>query len=250
MRESLERLYDGLCAAYGRRPLVPPREMNRRVLSVTDMTAGEQLPAHLAVCPDNEVIDFIAAVFQVSTEIVESSRGPELGEEFGALINRIFEEEGIGYRWVAGQIIRFDEPVTHDHAIKPAIELLHDGAFGAANDEFAAALEAYRAGRWRDAITNANAAFESTLKIRTGKPNLVAGDLIREARKQGVIPVYLADAVEHLEKLMHAVPAVRGQEGPHGLGDRPPAADQHLAQLVISLAASFILFMGRSPDTP
>jgi hypothetical protein len=40
---------------------------------------------------------------------------------------------------------------------------------------------------------------------------------------------------------MHAVPAVRGQQGSwHGLSQRPVEADEHVALLVLSLAASFI----------
>lgn len=252
--ESWTRLYQGLSEAYGRSPLVTLREMNRRVQSQADFGPERQLGAHLMICADIEVMDFIAGVFQVSASMLEASSrrstfrrvgaGDE-AEELGALINRIFEEEGVGYRWLAGQIVRFDEPVTHDLAIEPAVELLRDGQFGEANDEFSAALDAYRDGRWRDAITNANAAFESVLKVRTGKSGLTAGPLIRAAREQGVIPKYLGGAVENLEKLMHAAPATRGAEAAHGQGDRPSEADQHLAQLIVSVVASFILFVGR-----
>lgn len=88
-------------------------------------------------------------------------------------------------------------------------------------------------------------------KILTGKPNLTAGELIKEARRQLIIPGYLEDAVEHLEKLMHAVPAVRGQQGSsHGLADRPVEADEELARLILTIAASFIVFFaGRAPES-
>jgi hypothetical protein len=248
-RRSWELLYEGLCDAYGRSPLVNLGQMAVQGYSKADISAESQLGAHLLICPDNEVLDFVSGVFQISSRLVDDIAGAEAAEEeaqaIGPLLNAIFEEEGIGYRWVAGQIIRFDEPVTHDLAIEPAMELLHDGAFGHANREFAAAMEAYRSGRWRDSITNANAAFESVLKIRTGKPNLTAGDLIHEAKRQGVIPAYLGAATEHLEKLMHIAPAVRGQEAAHGLANRPSGADQHLAQLVVSITAAFVLFIGR-----
>jgi hypothetical protein len=59
------------------------------------------------------------------------------------------------------------------------------------------------------------------LKVLTGKTSGTAGDLIKEARRQGLIPKPLGAAVENLEKLMHGIPAIRGQEGSsHGLGDR------------------------------
>lgn len=245
--ESWSRLYQGLSAAYGRLPLVPLAELGH-VADRSNAAAMPQLSGHVLVCPDNEVIDFIDAVFQVGAEVLQADGHSPIGsklQEIGRVINGVFEEEGIGYRWVAGQILRYDEGATHELAIKPAVELLRGGRFGEANSEFSDALDAYRAGRWRDAITNANAAFESVLKVQTGKSGLTAGPLIREAREQGVIPKYLGAAVENLEKLMHAAPATRGAEAAHGQGDRPSEANQHLAQLIISVVASFILFLAR-----
>lgn len=131
-------------------------------------------------------------------------------------LNAVCEEEGVGYRWTDGELIRFDDPVAHAEAVEPAMELLAAGQFGQANAEFRRTLECYRSGAWRDAITNANAAFESVLKVVTGKHNLTAGPLIAEARRQGVIPGYMQSSAENLAKVMNVVPAVRGQEGPHG----------------------------------
>jgi hypothetical protein len=223
-------------------------------LTLKESPARHQLPAHLGRCPDNEVLDFVDAVFQMSAHVIDGGGGADPAEEperLGEEVNSIFAEEGIGYRWVAGKIVRFDEGFTHEQAIKPAIELLAGGGFGAANEEFGAAVDAYRAERWRDAITNANAAFESVLKVVTGKPNLAAADLIREAKREGVIPGYLEASAENLERLMHAIPAARGQQGSaHGLGEKPVEADQHLAQLVLSLAAAFILFIARDASDP
>jgi hypothetical protein len=44
---------------------------------------------------------------------------------------------------------------------------------------------------------------------------------------------------------MNVVPAVRGQEGPHGLGAREQAADESLARFVVTTSAAFIVFIGR-----
>lgn len=84
------------------------------------------------------------------------------------------------------------------------------------------------------------------LQVVTEKPNLRAGSLIREARQQGVIPGYAQNAAEHLEKLMNLVPSVRGQAGAHGLGARDDGADEHLARLVVTTAAAFIVFVARN----
>jgi hypothetical protein len=53
---------------------------------------------------------------------------------------------------------------------------------------------------------------------------------------------------------MHGIPAIRGQEGSsHGLGERPAAADEQLAQLVLTVTAAVITFMvtsGAAGDAP
>lgn len=244
---ALNSLCHQLAEAYGRPLLVPISDLPGPVASTSDYDADRQIPAHLARCTDFEVLDFVDGVFQVLAQTSEGYAGIdyEVMKHTTTRLNAICEEEGVGYRWVDGELIRFDDPVTHAEAVEPAMELLAAGKFGHANAEFRRALECYRSGAWRDAITNANAAFESVLKVVTGKHNLTAGPLIAEARRQGVIPGYMQSSAENLEKVMNVVPAVRGQEGPHGLGAREQAADESLARFVVTTSAAFIIFIGR-----
>lgn len=82
------------------------------------------------------------------------------------------------------------------------------------------------------------------LRVLTGKTSGPAGDLIREARQQGLVPKPLGASVENLEKLMHGIPAIRGQEGSsHGLGDRTGLADERLARLVVTMTTAVIVFL-------
>lgn len=242
-RLSMEWLYEALCSAYGREMLVAYTDAAQR----PDLRSAEQqLPHHLEMCPDLEVIDYIDAVFQVSASIVRPSGARDPDQEprwLGAGINRIFEEEGVGYRWVDGRLVRFDEQIVHTEAMLPALAALATGRFGAAQSEFEEAVAAFGRGAWRDTLTNANAAFESVLKILTGK-NGTAGELIAEARRQRLIPKYLGASVENFEKLMHGLPAARGQQGSsHGLGTAPIEADERLARLVLTIAAALITFL-------
>jgi hypothetical protein len=125
----------------------------------------------------------------------------------------------------------------------PALAALASGRFGAADDEFRAALDAFGRGDWRDTLTHANAAFESVLKIVTGSKG-EAGKLISAARDTGAIPPYMANGADHLAALMHSLPAARGQQGSaHGMGDREIEADERLARLAITIAAGFIVFL-------
>lgn len=210
-RLTMEHLYEELCSAYGREILVGYTDAAHRA----DLRSAErQLPDHLGLCPDIEVIDYIDAVFQVSASIVEQSGAADPLEEprrLGAGINRIFEEEGVGYRWTDGRLVRFDGQIVHTEAMLPALAVLSTGRFGAAQSEFEEAVADFGRGAYRDTLTNANAAFESVLQVLTGKKG-TAGDLIMEARRQGLIPKYLGTSVENFEKLMHGLPAARGQQ--------------------------------------
>jgi hypothetical protein len=58
----------------------------------------------------------------------------------------------------------------------------------------------------------------------------------------------MQNSAENVEKVMNVVPAVRGQEGPHGLGARERAADGSLARFVLTTSAAFIVFVGRDPS--
>jgi HEPN domain-containing protein len=223
-------------------------------------TSGDTIPLrqlefHVSSCPDLEILDYVGVPgVVVSDRVVRRAHPDEEPQRLAARINQIFEEEGIGYRWVAGRLVRFDGEVTHELAVVPALTALATGRFGAAQAEFDAALTAFRRGDYRDTLTHANAALESVLKVLTGKTSGTAGDLIKEARRQGLIPKPLGGSVENLEKLMHGIPAIRGQEGSsHGLGERPAAADEQLAQLVLTVTAAVITFMvtsGAAGDAP
>lgn len=233
---TFRKLYVDLCEAYGRQCLV----------ETDSWEPNRQLRLHLSICPDIEVLDLIDAVFQESAYFVAQAGGADPIHEPDRLadaINRVFAEEGVGYRRVEDRLVRYDGEVTHKEAIVPALRVLATGEYGAARDEFGEAVTDFSRGRWRNTLTHANAAFESVLKVVTGEKG-EAGDLIRAAKAQGAIPKYLGKATDNLAALMHGLPAARGQEGSaHGLGPKPSEADEHLARLVLVLAAAFIVFL-------
>jgi hypothetical protein len=237
---SVRKLFSDLCAAYGRLMLAPSRVASRPLA---------QVMYHVLHCPDTEVMDVVDAVFQESAYFTETGGGAETYDEQQRLtdeINTIFREEGVGYRRVGDRLVRFDTELTHHEAIVPALQVLATGRYGEARAEFDDAVAAFGRGRWRDVLTHANAAFESVLKIVTGEKG-DAGDLIKAAKNTtGLIPNYLGGSVDSFAGLMHGLPAARGQQGSaHGLADSPVQADEHLARLMLTVAASLIVFLTR-----
>jgi hypothetical protein len=110
---SMQRLLEELCSAYGRELLVQYTDADRR----HDLRSPDrQLPHHVDMCPDLEVLDYIDAVFQISASIIEQHGGADPMEESHRLrseIDKIFEEEGVGYRRTDGRLVRFDAEITH-----------------------------------------------------------------------------------------------------------------------------------------
>lgn len=242
--DTSRELYEGLSAAYGREQLGP---LTRSGPARSGHRPDRRLARHVAQCPDVEVIDFIDATVQLAQQLGLRSDDPDPFERMQPSpideLNMIFEEEGVGYRWAAGQIVRFDGEVTPREAIMPAIAALARGHFGAAESEFSEAAASFARGAWRDTTTHANAALESVLKIKTGREG-TAGELINEALKQGLIPNYLGRTADAIAKIVHGVNATRSQQGSvHGLGDREPEADERLARLALTMTEALIEFL-------
>jgi hypothetical protein len=144
IRGALNSLCHQLAEAYGRPLLVPIGDLPGPVASTSDYEAERQIPAHLARCTDFEALDFIDGVFQLLAQTSEGYAGTDHRVAINATsrLNAVCEEEGVGYRWADGELIRFDDPVAHAEAVKPAMQLLSAGQFGHANAEFRRALDA------------------------------------------------------------------------------------------------------------
>ena len=63
------------------------------------------------------------------------------------------------------QIIRRDNEIVHDTAIKPTLTLLRQSGFASANKEFLEALADYRSGDFDDCVAKCGSSFESVMKI-------------------------------------------------------------------------------------
>ena len=168
-------------------------------------------------------------------------------------LNERFHRAGVGYRFEDGMIFRVDSDLMHHDVVKPALHFLQQPGFNGPREEFLQAHGHYRAGEMKDAITDANNAFESTLKSICDQrgwqyqKSARASDLIRLVRSKGLLPNYLENSFEQLvATLKSGLPKVRNEEGAHGQGASPRETPDYVAAYAIHLAAAKILFLAEA----
>ena len=91
-------------------------------------------------------------------------------------LNRRFLRAAVGYQYDAGRIFRVDSELIHNEIIRPALRYLYQEGFEGPRDEFLRAHTHYRNGKMKNAVTDSNNAFESTLKaiVNRGAGNIPA----------------------------------------------------------------------------
>jgi hypothetical protein len=164
-------------------------------------------------------------------------------------LNERFRQEAFGYKFENGRIIRVDSELVHVEVVKPALMLLSDHRFKGPQDEYLNAHEHYRAGRNAEAVTNANNAFESTMKVICDikgweyQSGARASDLVKIIRNNQLLPDYTEKSFDQLlATLQNGLPPVRNNAGGHGKGN---AADtpRYIAAYAMHLAAADIVLM-------
>jgi uncharacterized protein DUF7014/AbiJ-like protein len=164
--------------------------------------------------------------------------------------NARFQEAGVGYQYVSGDVIRVDSEIIHKEVILPVLALLHSPAFASAEKEYREAHEAYRHGRFEDCIVSCGKAFESVLKVIGVKRNWPikendpASRLIQAAVEGGFLATYSQASLNHLKGLMESsTPTFRNKAGGHGAGPAVRDVPSHLAAFQLHQTAAVILFL-------
>ena len=167
-----------------------------------------------------------------------------------AELNERFLRAGVGYRFEAGKVIRLDSELLHSEVVRPALAYLHHEGFEGPRAEFLKAHAHYRTGETKAAVTEANNAFESTLKVICDQRSwsypkgATASRLVRVVNAKGLLPNYLDKSFEQLAAtLQSGLPKVRGEEGAHGQGAEPRETPGYVAAYALHLAAANILFL-------
>lgn len=227
-----------------------------RYLAEADKNALQQCNIFLLKADVRSVLDIIEVTFRdIEQRIPKLNRyewqacniktSPQKAIEE---LNYRFRSHGVGYQYVDGKIIRLDAEYLHDEAVKPVFALLGTPGFEGAKEEFHKAHRHYRDGNYKDAITNAEKAFESTMKsiyFLRGLPLLTshnAGDLI-PGLTNGLIPDNLRRHCGNVNDLLLGLPRVRNQNAAHGDGPVPFEVPDYMVRFALNQAATVIAML-------
>lgn len=200
-------------------------------------------------------LDLIEVAFRVLDDHLRKDRHHWLRRSVdadGAIreLNHRFRENGVGYAYENGMIVRVDSQVLHADVVKPAFALLRTAGFSGPNTEFMAAHEHFRHGQVEAAIAEAGKAFESTMKAICeqrkwpyDKARATASDLIRVIIDKGLVPKYSDEQLQHVNKVLIGVSTIRNKNAGHGAGAEPRDVPDHYAAYALHLAASNIVFL-------
>jgi hypothetical protein len=177
-------------------------------------------------------------------------------DEAIAQLNIRFKENGVGYQFESGTLIRLDSEFLHAEAVRPTLKVLSDPRFVGANEEFLSAHQHFREGRNEECLVDCCKAFESTMKticqIRgwAFRATDTAKALINTCFANRLLPSYLESEMTALRTLFESgIPTVRNKAAGHGQGTVQRAVPDLLARYVLNQTATTILFLAEAAES-
>lgn len=166
-------------------------------------------------------------------------------------LNYRFKQHNLGYEFVNGEVIRIDNKVLHQEAVKPALRLLYEEGFDGAEEEYRKAFEYRRKGDNKNAILEAEKSFESTMKTICDKKGYIydkakdtAAKLINILESNNFYPSYMSSHLTNLRTTLETgLPVVRNKNAGHGQGSTVVPISDEFAEYALNLAATNIVLL-------
>jgi len=168
--------------------------------------------------------------------------------------NQRAKEQGVGYQYNEGKIIRFDSEYIHKEVVVKALVILNSKKYENAKNEFMSAHEHYRHGRKAEVLVDCLKAFESVMKIICDKRGWKydktkgANELVRACFDNKLVPDYWQTHFSGLRSILQSgIPTPRNRQGGHGAGSQPPQTPPDaLVAYVLHMTASTILYLSEA----
>lgn len=219
-----------------------------------DEIAFEQ---YVDTCTNIDFLDLMDFIFTAvinnpnfHKKVIDNSRVKVFQDAIDELNARLMQHS-LGYEFCNGQIIKKTNTITHETIIKPALYLLCDEDFRGAEEEYMLAWTHYKKGENKDAIVNAEKAFESTMKIICTKLKYSfdkdrddASKLLTILKNNDFFPNYLESHLNALiTTLSSGAPTVRNRTSGHGQGNQIKNIRDYYTAYVLNLVASNIVLL-------
>ena len=186
-------------------------------------------------------------------DYLRRQRASEIADEAIEELNSRFQEHGVGFQFIDGEIIRIDSKLIHAEVVKPALLLLHKKEYAGAQAEFLKAHEHYRHGNSKEALIECLKAMESTMKAICSKrkwqypPTATCSTLIQICIDNGLIPTFWTQHFSALRSTLESgVPTARNKLGGHGQGASVVTVPGHIAAYVLHMTAACLVFLVES----
>lgn len=199
------------------------------------------------------VLNLIRVTFreiEASTHIMRSYITPQICTQAISDLNFRFRQHSLGYEYVNGQILKKSSEFLHAQAVRPALSLLTAPGFAGPMEEFLSAHSHFLKSEFKDAILDANNAFESTMKAICGLRGWpydktdTAKVLIGIMFDNDLVPRFLMNQFDHLRLVLESgLPTARNKTGGHGQGEVPVVIPEHPAAYAIHLSAANIVLL-------
>jgi hypothetical protein len=232
------------------------REMGTRNLGL-DPRHGPQwaVGQFLTVTDDVTDLDLTALALIVAEEISNHMSRADIGllrqriapAEAVERVNRFLREANVHYQFEAYRWVDVTSSYAYKEVIRPALDALDRPGFAGALEEFKSALDHGRAGRTKEAATDATKALESTVKCICKERGWSYPD---SAPAQRLFQVMVEHGIleDWMEGGFMGVAIIRNKATAHGQGTHPRPLPRHLADLAINLASSQIIALIAAHD--
>lgn len=214
------------------------------------------LGAYILECNADDFLDIMDFVFGyfISNPSIQKQYSDPYDNFFQGAINELnirLKQHNLGYEFVGREIIVKSNAMTHKEIVKPALKLLTDEKFRGAEEEYLAAFEHFRNGQNKDAILNAEKAFESVMKIicqelgyAFNSKRDTAQKLIQILEDNRFYPSYMNDHMTAIRKTLESgAPVLRNKEAGHGQGPEVEIVGDEYVEYVLNLVATNMVFL-------
>lgn len=253
VRWAYESICDTLCREYGVFRLPPAKDYGNR--RCDDEFIKFFLDTQEVEC----VLDAVELSFRAIDSLTRDYRylnrhdAVRIADDAIEELNSRFQEHGVGYQFVGGEIVRVDSEFLHSEAVKPALSVLRRKEFAGAQDEFLNAHEHYRHGNNKEALNEGLKCLESVMKAICDKhkwpyaKSATAKQLLQVCFDNGLIPDFWQSHFSSLRSLLESgVPTGRNKLGGHGQGASPTTVPRHLVAYVLHMTAATVLFLSEA----